>query len=73
MTCSHIKRLGLCPRLLKEIDLIECYFKWCSHHEKDEPFCCKPDCLASDDELEKFTKLRNDELERTFTNQRDQI
>ena len=42
--------------------MIECYFKWCQHHCKDEPFCCRDDCTATLQELAYFSELREQEL-----------
>jgi len=38
--------------------MIECYFKWCQHHNKDEPFCTMDSCVADENALNAFGKLR---------------
>lgn len=42
--------------------MIECYFKWCKNHDKEEPFCSGTDCTASKVELLYFSELRRKEL-----------
>jgi len=44
------------------IKMIECYFRWCEYHCKDEPFCCNGECIATYNDMMKFTELRRDEL-----------
>lgn len=43
--------------------MIECYFKWCEYHHKDEPFCKVSDCKATDEQILIFVDLRKKELE----------
>lgn len=42
--------------------MIECYFKQCEHHPKDEPFCGLSECVATDEQIIKFRKLRLNEM-----------
>lgn len=42
--------------------MIECYFKWCDHHCKDEPFCNLDNCVATKEQIIEFTDLRVLEL-----------
>jgi len=42
--------------------MIECYFRWCEHHYKDEPFCKLDKCVATKEQMMKFTELRKDDL-----------
>lgn len=43
---------------------IECYYKWCPHHEynqqngDDGPFCYQPKCLASEEDIRAYQELR---------------
>ena len=32
----------------------ECYYSTCPNHSKTEPFCHEPDCVATDDELQRY-------------------
>lgn len=43
--------------------MIECYFKWCEHHQKDEPFCINQECTATKENIIVFMDLRKKELE----------
>ena len=43
--------------------MIECYFKWCNHHPKDEPFCGMDRCLATEEQIIEFRELRSKELQ----------
>jgi hypothetical protein len=56
--------------------MIECYYKWCPRHAKDEPFCADPiekpcgriACAATPTESMTYGKLRKlEELAWTFT------
>lgn len=38
--------------------MIECYYRWCEYHEKDEPFCCETHCRATKVQLSQFACLR---------------
>ena len=40
----------------------ECYYKWCEHHEQDEPYCLNNECTADAKALIVFEQLRNEEL-----------
>lgn len=42
--------------------MIECYFKWCPRHQKDEPFCKLTYCEASKSDVKKYKILRREEL-----------
>ena len=44
---------------------MECYYKWCEHHEKDEPICSNKDmvCTASKFNLQEYELQRTRELE----------
>jgi hypothetical protein len=44
--------------------VIECYYHWCEHHPKDEPFCPEETCLASKEQLKEFMNLRVEEVSR---------
>lgn len=49
--------------------MIECYYKWCEHHAKDEPFCgqdCGSDCIATEEDLANFQGLRKLEIANTY-------
>lgn len=46
--------------------MIECYFKWCPNHEHNnmpaevsEPFCMLLKCVATVEQIECYTKLRD--------------
>lgn len=34
--------------------MIECYYKWCPYHDKDEPFCKADRCQASAKDLKGY-------------------
>jgi hypothetical protein len=38
--------------------MIECYYKWCPNHSKDEPLCPQDKCTATQNELALMSKLR---------------
>ena len=40
---------------------IECYYRWCKYHDKNEPFCCEDKCRATDSQLKRFAFLRKAE------------
>jgi hypothetical protein len=47
--------------------MIECYYRWCPFHHKDEPFCFVeldgvPTCIATPEQLAEYSKLRREEL-----------
>ena len=44
--------------------MVECYYKWCVNHYKDEPFCKLYECVASNEQMLEFKKLRDEEMER---------
>ena len=41
--------------------MIECYYRWCEHHAKYEPFCNNTECTATEKEVVEFQKLRKKE------------
>lgn len=41
--------------------MIECYYHYCEHHSKYEPFCNNMECLATEKQLIEFKKLRKKE------------
>ena len=43
--------------------MIECYFSSCINHDKDEPFCKLDRCIASQTELDEYTRMRQTELD----------
>jgi len=44
--------------------MIECYWRWCEYHCKDEPFCSLyNDCLATNEQVIEFRELRKLELQ----------
>ena len=47
--------------------MIECYFKSCKNHCKDEPFCCEDKCTATEEQIIEFKKERADENEKAST------
>ena len=44
------------------LNMIECYSKWCMHHEKTEPLCLNNKCRASEEDITRFEDLRKVEL-----------
>ena len=55
--------------------MIECYYRECIHHDKDEPFCGKRDyCRASPKEIETLQVLRQlylDEVKEKYERQKN--
>jgi hypothetical protein len=49
--------------------MIECYYKWCPHHEyheygdKSEPFCMLDCCIAKEDDILIYKEKRRKEIE----------
>ena len=44
--------------------MIECYFCTCINHHKDEPFCKMNQCIAGQTELDEYTRIRLEYLNR---------
>jgi hypothetical protein len=44
--------------------MIECYFCTCINHYKDEPFCKLDQCIANQTELDEYTLIRLEYLNR---------
>jgi len=38
--------------------MIECYYSSCANHDKDEPFCTKDICSATEEQVIIFRKER---------------
>lgn len=38
--------------------MMECYYQWCQHHHKDEPFCKVDGCIATAEDIKRFYALR---------------
>ena len=38
--------------------MIECYYKECMYHSKDEPFCTKDKCKATEEQLVDLNRWR---------------
>ena len=34
--------------------MIECYFRWCKFHDKEEPFCTIDECVATEEQIKEF-------------------
>lgn len=45
---------------------IECYYRDCKHHDKEEPFCGLDECVATEEEFVEFRKARRSELEKMY-------
>ena len=43
--------------------MIECYYRWCENHYKDEPFCKIDNCVATTEQVINFMELRKLELQ----------
>lgn len=44
--------------------MIECYFKQCMYHSKDEPICFQKECQATDSQLRDLASWRTAEIAR---------
>lgn len=44
--------------------MIECYYRECKHHCKDEPFCELDDCEATTEAIEEFKIIRRELLQQ---------
>lgn len=43
--------------------MIECYFRECHYHKKEEPFCTLFQCKATPNEIVELTQMRKEYLE----------
>ena len=38
--------------------MTKCYHSSCPNHSKDQPFCLELECTASEEEIDKYEKIR---------------
>lgn len=51
--------------------MIECYFRECKYHDKEEPFCTLTECKATPEESEQFAQTRTEYLKTQGYNNPD--